>query len=138
LLQYEPHHKFQTYIKKLNLFYKSEPALFEKAFSGEGFEWISLDDNQNSVISFIRKGHDITNDLVILCNFTPKVQNEYTIGIHQNKNWKEVFNSDIEEFYGSDIKNEKIIKVSNKKSHNKNYSLSVKLPPLSVLVLKQI
>jgi len=138
LLEYEPHHKFQTYIKQLNLLYKNEPALFEKGFSGEGFEWISLDDNQNSVISFIRKGHDQDNDLVILCNFTPEVREEYTIGIHKNEKWKEIFNSDLKEYYGSGIENKKTIKVRKKTSHNKNYSFSVTLPPLSVLVFKKI
>jgi len=138
LLQYEPHHKFQSYMKGLNTLYREEPALFEKGFSGEGFEWISLDDSQNSVISFIRKGHDIDNDLVILCNFTPEIRENYTIGVHQQGNWKEIFNSDIEEYYGSGIKNNKKLKVTKKKSHNKNYSLSVTLPPLSVIVLKQI
>jgi len=138
LLVYEPHHRFQYYMKQLNLVYKSEPALFEKGFGEEGFEWISLDDSENSVISFIRKGHDADNDLVILCNFTPEVRENYTVGVHQNGKWREIFNSDFEEFYGSGVKNEKNIKVSSKKSHNKNYSLSVTLPPLSVVVLKQI
>lgn len=138
LLQYEPHNKFQTYIKELNTIYKDEPALFEKGFSAEGFEWISLDDNQNSVISFIRKGHDTENDLIVICNFTPEIRENYGIGISKKGNWQEVFNSDLTNYYGSGVKNEKKIKSSAKKMHNKNYSLFIKLPPLSVLVLKSI
>ncbi len=138
LLEFEPHHKFKHFMKELNLLYKREPALYEKGFSEEGFEWISLDDNQNSVISFIRKGHDVQNDLIILCNFTPQVREDYTIGVHQNGNWEEIFNSDLGKYYGSDVKNDKKIKINTKKYHNKKYSLNVTLPPLSVLVLKQI
>ncbi len=138
LLKYEPHHKFQSYMKELNLTYQKEPALFEKGFSGEGFEWISLDDNQNSVMSFIRKGHDVQNDLIVLCNFTPEVRENYGIGVHKKGKWKEIFNSDLEEYYGSGVKNENILKVTSKKLHNKKYSLFLTLPPLSVIVLKSI
>ncbi len=138
LLKYEPHHKFQSYMKELNLIYQKEPALFEKGFSGEGFEWISLDDNQNSVMSFIRKGHDVQNDLIVLCNFTPEVRENYGIGVHKKGKWKEIFNSDLEEYYGSGVKNENILKVTSKKLHNKKYSLFLTLPPLSVIVLKSI
>lgn len=138
LLQYEPHHKFQSYIQELNLTYQKEPALFEKGFSGEGFEWISLDDSQNSVMSFIRKGHDEQNNLIVLCNFTPEVRENYGIGVHKKGEWKEIFNSDLEEYYGSGVKNEKILKVKGEKLHNKNYSLFLTLPPLSVVVLKRI
>ncbi len=138
LLKYEPHHKFQSYMKELNLTYQKEPALFEKGFSGEGFEWISLDDNQNSVMSFIRKGHDVQNDLIVLCNFTPEIRENYGIGVHKKGKWKEIFNSDLEEYYGSGVKNENILKVTSKKLHNKKYSLFLTLPPLSVIVLKSI
>lgn len=138
LLQYEPHQKMQSYLKALNTIYKNEPALYEKAFSTEGFEWISLDDNQNSVISFIRKGHDANNDLIVVCNFTPEIRENYTIGVHKNGKWEEIFNSDLNKFYGSGVKNENMIKSSIKKSHNKNYSIKLTLPPLSVIVLKSI
>ncbi len=138
LLEFEPHQKFQKYIKELNTLYKNEPALYEKAFSSEGFEWISLDDNENSVISFIRKGHDAKNDLVVLCNFTPEVRNNYTIGVHKKGKWQEVFNSDLSIFYGSGVENDKSIKTDKKQVHNKKSSLTISLPPLSVIVLKQI
>ena len=62
LLEFEPHHNLQTFFKALNTFYKETPALFEKQFSHEGFEWINYDDHENCVISYIRKGQDPEND----------------------------------------------------------------------------
>ena len=138
LLQYEPHQKHQVFMSELNNLYKTEPALYEKAFGHDGFEWISLDDNQNSVISYIRKGHDTKNDLIVLCNFTAVARSNYSVGVNYKKDLKCVFNSDLKKYYGSSEKNENIIKVNSENYHNKKYSVKLTLPPLSVTVYKQI
>ena len=65
LLEFKPHKGLQTFVKDLNSFYKTTPALYEKAFSGEGFEWINYGDHENSVISYIRKGHDEKDDVIV-------------------------------------------------------------------------
>lgn len=137
LLQYDPHKGMAELTKALNHLYKSEPALYEHSFSAEGFEWIELNDHQNSALSYIRKGKDPENDLVIVCNFTPIVREEYTIGINGG-DWQEVFNSDAETFWGSGVRNEGIIKSFDKSSHGRAKSLTIKLPPLAVVMLKQI
>ena len=69
----------------LNKFYKTQPALFEKGFSEEGFEWISLDDSKNSVISLIRKGNNEAKNLIVVCNFTPNSLENYRIGFWKCK-----------------------------------------------------
>ena len=69
LNQYAPHGSMQYMVKRLNELYQSEPALYEKPFTGEGFEWIDISDAQNSVISFVRKGHQEQND--VLCGDEP-------------------------------------------------------------------
>ncbi len=136
LLEFDPHKKMQKFVTDLNQLYKSEPALYEKAFSPEGFEWIEINDDENSVISYIRKGHDVTNDLIIVCNLTPSIRKEYKIGLNYNKNIKEIFNSDLKKYHGSGQKNNNIIKVSNKGWHFKKYSALITLPPLSVVIFK--
>ena len=136
LLQFEPHNKMQAFMKDLNELYKTEPALYEKAFSYEGFEWIALDDSENSVISYIRKGHDSINDLIVLCNFTSVLRENYVIGVNSKQNLKEIFNSDLSKYYGSGVQNAETIKVSTKSYHNKKYSAKITLPPMSMVVLK--
>jgi len=71
LLEHKPHIDMQHYYKSLNAIYRSTPALYEKGFSHEGFEWISHDDHENSVISYIRKGYEDTGNVVVICNLTP-------------------------------------------------------------------
>jgi len=138
LLAYEPHQKYQAFIKDLNRLYTTEPALYEKAFGPDGFEWISWDDSENSVISYIRKGHDRKNDLIVVCNFTAVPRNGYTIGVPFKGKVKCILNSDLKRYYGSSDEDNNSLTIENKGFHNKQYSLNLKLPPLSVQVFKQI
>ena len=91
----------QELIKDLNKLYKGYPALYEKQFSQEGFQWIDYGDSENSVLTFVRKGHDKKNDLVVACNLTPVLRENYRIGIPKAGKLKEIFNSDAEKYGGS-------------------------------------
>ena len=46
------------------MMYRNQPALWEVDFSGEGFQWLDLEDRNNSIISFARYGKDHDNHLV--------------------------------------------------------------------------
>lgn len=138
LLQYKPHKGIQQLIKDLNALYVNEPALYEKQFSYEGFEWNDLSDQQNSVMIYYRKGHETVNALLIVLNMTPVVRENYTVGVFNSDAWKEIFNSDDVKYWGSGVVNQGVIKVI-KESHNgKENSLRITLPPLGAVVLKQV
>ncbi|MFP2995075.1 1,4-alpha-glucan branching protein GlgB [Spongiivirga sp. MCCC 1A20706] len=134
LLQYNFHKGVQQCVKDLNTLYKSFPALYEKQFSDEGFEWIDYNDHEASVLSYIRKGHDAENDLIVVCNMTPVPREHYKIGVHQKGNLVEIFNSDKSEYGGSDMKNPKKVKIENKEWYGKDYSAKILIPPLSTMV----
>jgi 1,4-alpha-glucan branching enzyme len=136
LLEFDSHKNFQNYFKNLNKFYRETPALFEKQFNQEGFEWISYDDHQNCVISYIRKGKDPKDYVAVVCNLTPTVRENYKIGVPLKGSLKEVFNSDLEEFGGSGISNKKVIKIKKQDWNGKDYSVEITLPPLAVTVFK--
>ncbi len=136
LLQHKPHIGAQTFVKDLNLFYKNAPALYEKGFSHEGFDWINYGDYENSVIAYIRKGHDTENDLVVVCNFTSVVREKYVIGMHKKGKLKEVFNSDSVTYGGSGIKNSKQATIKKKERDGKPFSVEITLPPLGLVVFK--
>ncbi|MBM1105918.1 1,4-alpha-glucan branching protein GlgB [Aurantibacter crassamenti] len=136
LLQYDFHSGIKQYITDLNLLYKNTPALYEKQFSNEGFEWIDHSDAENSVLSYIRKGHDVENDLVVICNMTTVIRENYKIGLPRNGSLKEILNSDAKKYQGSGVGNLKAIKIKKSTWHNKSHSADVKLPPLGVVVLK--
>ncbi len=136
LLQYKPHKSLQTYVKELNQFYKSHPGLYEKAFSQDGFEWVNYGDYQNSVISYIRKGHDQDNDVVVVCNLTPSVYDNYDIGLPRQGKLKQVFNSDYKRFFGSGITNSRAVLIKDKPRDGKKFSATIKLPPLAFVAFK--
>jgi 1,4-alpha-glucan branching enzyme len=83
LLEFDNHQGIKKMIQDLNILYKNETALHQKQFSADGFEWISYNDEENSVIAFIRKGIDPKDDVIVACNFTPRVLEDYPIGIQR-------------------------------------------------------
>lgn len=96
LLEFESHKGIQSVIKDLNKLYQEQTALHEKQFNAEGFEWIAYDDSQNSIISYIRKGIDPKDELIVVCNFTPIPHENYKIGMPRKGKLVEIFNSDNE------------------------------------------
>ncbi len=138
LTQYDYHKGMQALVSGLNALYKSEPALHEKQFSADGFEWIDYGDGENSVLSYIRKGHSIHDDLVVVCNMTPMIRDDYRIGVPRTGTYEEIFNSDDPSFAGSGVMHKTPIKTNRKSWHSRTNSLALTLPPLGVVVLKKI
>ena len=134
LTDYKPHQRIQNIIKDLNQLYRSEKALHEKQFEHDGFEWISYEDNENSVISYIRKGKD--SHVLVICNMTPVPRDNYRIGIPIDATYKLLFNSDAMKYGGSDRTVKKSFSPQNKSWHGRENSVELRLPPLGVLVYK--
>lgn len=135
LLDFEPHKGVKALTKSLNHLVKTEKALYEQAFSADGFEWIELNDHQNSVLSYMRKGKNPEDNLIVVCNFTPVVRENYGIGV-EGGTWKEILNTDDKDFWGSGLKN-KVLKANKEGMHGRKMSLSLTVPPLAAVILKQ-
>ncbi|MFS4456869.1 1,4-alpha-glucan branching protein GlgB [Maribacter sp. 2304DJ31-5] len=135
LLQYGGHAGVQQFVKDLNKLYRNAPALYEKQFSGEGFQWIDYGDHENSVLIYMRKGHDEKNDMIVACNFTPVPREKYRIGIPKKGRIVEVLNSDAKEYGGSGHLNT-IIKSSTKAWHGHKKSVEITIPSLGIVILK--
>lgn len=136
LLQHEPHVGIQKLIKNLNKLYKSEKALYERSFETEGFEWIDLNDNQNSVLSYVRKGLNEKDQLIVICNLTPVPRENYRIGSPLAGEFELILNSDEKQYWGSGFAVHSKVKTEKAEKHGRANSLSLNLPPLSVLVYK--
>ena len=137
LLEHDPHKGRQNLTRDLNHLYKGEPALYEHSFNADGFEWIELNDYLNSTLSYIRKGKEQADDIIVVCNFTPVVREAYEIGIYGGE-WQEIFNSDSKDYWGSGVHNEGTLVAEEKPNHGKSHTLSIKLPPLSVTMFKKV
>jgi len=136
LLESPKHKGIQTFVKDLNQLYKITPALYEFDFKEDGFEWIDASDYENSIISFIRKGKTQNTIFIIVCNFTPLSRSNYSIGVPRNGYYKEVLNSDSKRYGGSNKGNNGGLTAENDSIHGKLYSISLTIPPLSIIIFK--
>lgn len=137
LLEYPAHRGVQKWVKDLNHLYRREPALYELDFERGGFEWIDFSDWAKSIISFTRKGKASKDVFLVVCNFTPEGREGYRIGVPEGGFWRESLNSDAKEYGGSGQGNLGGVKAKLTPIHNREYSLSLTLPPLSILVFKK-
>lgn len=136
LLDHAPHIGIQNLMKALNNLYKTEPALYEKQFSHEGFEWIDTSDRDNSVVVYARKGNVNKEQLIIILNMTPVPRDNYRIGVPMQGIWNEVLNSDEHHFGGSGKTNKSVIMAEEIAWQGKAYSISLTIPPLGASILK--
>jgi 1,4-alpha-glucan branching enzyme len=81
LLDNSMHAGVQRLLSDLNHLYRSIPALHELDCELEGFAWIDCHDTEQCVISYVRRGKDRNQFVVIVCNFTPVVRRNYRIGV---------------------------------------------------------
>lgn len=136
VLEYPFHRGVKDWVRDLNHLYRNEPALYELDFSADGFEWVDFHDWQQSIISFIRKGKDRDKSILVVCNFTPLPRYNYLVGVPEKGFWKELLNSDSEFYCGSGMGNSGGAVTTSIPWNGRPYSLSITLPPLSVLFFK--
>ena len=137
LTQYEPHLRLRTLVKDLNGLFRSIPALYEHDFSGEGFEWIDLHDSEQSVLSYIRKGHNGEDPVIVALNFTPVPREDYRLGVPKAGYYKEILNSDAEGYGGSNMGNGGGVQSDSIAWMGKDHSVVLKLPPLGGVILRR-
>lgn len=135
LLGYEQHRKQQRFFRELNRFYLRTPALWEIDFSWKGFAWISNDDYLQSVIAFRRIAKS-GKEVIAVCNFLPVRRDDYRIGVPDAGIYEEIFSSDAARYGGSGLTNGSDIKSSAPPMHGCRQSISLTLPPLSVIFLR--
>ncbi|AJS58375.1 1,4-alpha-glucan branching protein GlgB [Paenibacillus sp. IHBB 10380] len=137
LMDYDSHRQMKRYTQVLNHFYLQEKALWELDHQVEGYQWISADDQTQSVISYIRKGKKPVDDLIIIINFQSIRRENYRIGIHRAGHYKCVFHTDEDSFGGEVSIHESLITSEKIPWHNQKQSLELSLPPLCMLIYKR-
>jgi 1,4-alpha-glucan branching enzyme len=138
LLDSKLHKGVQDVVKALNALNKNQPAIYEKAFDTEGFEWVSMDDGHNSVISYIRKGEEGTKPLLVVCHFSPQVLHNYEIGVSHAGEWTEILNTDAKKYGGSGVHNAGKLRTEIGERHGREQFLNLSIAPLSTMVFELI
>jgi len=138
LLQYPNHNGIKETVKALNHLYRSEPALYEKAYEGSGFEWIDGGNANDSILIYTRKGYHTDNDLVIVLNMTPVIHHNFRVGVPGAGKWKEIFTSDDSSFWGSGVSNAQPQNSEVVNWHGRENSISITVAPLAASVFKKV
>ncbi|MCH5299548.1 MAG: 1,4-alpha-glucan branching protein GlgB [Ruminococcus sp.] len=126
----------QRYYRALQHFYKDNKAFYEQDFDPEGFEWMSCDDYQSSVVSLVRKTKNGKKSILCICNFTPVVRENYRVGVPNLGNYKAVFNSDDPEFGGTGDYPQTDKKAERVDWNYKKQSIEVTIPPLAMIAFE--
>ncbi|MHC1786653.1 MAG: 1,4-alpha-glucan branching protein GlgB [Christensenellales bacterium] len=132
LLMFERHPDMQRYVRELNHFYTGHAELYQIDDSWSGFQWLVPDDQDHSVVIFYRLDRQ-GNALICATNFTPAFHAQYRFGLPLDGIVKEVFNSDLAEYGGSNQFNAHPLRAEEIISHDQPYSVEVCLPPLSTV-----
>jgi 1,4-alpha-glucan branching enzyme len=94
LLEHAPHRGLQAYVRDLNRLYRSRAALHARDCESDGFQWVVVDDADNSVFAFLRFGEDRARPILVVSNFTPVPRPAYRLGLPGAGRWREILNSD--------------------------------------------
>ncbi|MFB3917491.1 MAG: 1,4-alpha-glucan branching protein GlgB [Terriglobales bacterium] len=134
VLQFPGHSGVQKWVEDLNRLYRSQPALYEREFDPETFEWVDANDADASVLSFLRRGRNEV--ILVIGNFTPVTRQHHRIGVPQGGYWQELLNSDAALYGGSNQGNGGGVLAEAVPAHSRPFSLDLTLPPLGILFLK--
>ena len=133
-LQIPEHAGVQRLLQDLNRLYKAAPSLHQRDFTPEGFEWITHDDAQRSVIAFVRRGAEPSSLMVVVCNFTPMVQPGYRVGVPNAGLYRERLNTDSAHYGGSNVGAPfGEITAQPLPAHGRAHSIELTLPPLATV-----
>ena len=136
LLEKEPNHQLQLFVKELLHLYKSNKCLYEYDCWPEGFAWINADDGDRSIFSFVRHSASGKNNMLFVINFTPVERPDYRVGTTCRRKHTLVLNSDDKKFGGKGKRRPKEYKPVKKECDGRKYSIQYKLPAYGVAVFK--
>ncbi len=129
------HQGVQAVVKELNRLYRELPALHGIDFEESGFRWIDCHDASQSVLTYLRRGKD-GSFLAVILNFTPVPREGYRLGVPRPGRYNEIFNSDSEYYWGSNIGNDGGVSTEPLSWMGFDQSITVRLPPLGALILQ--
>jgi 1,4-alpha-glucan branching enzyme len=142
LLEHQSHNGIKHTVKALNTVYKNQPALYELDSSAAGFTWIDNNNNQQSILSFVRYAKNAKDFVVVIANFTPASYENYVIGVPSKGRYKVILNTDNTQFFGSGVEvtkdSSQIVHATNESNHGFKHSISIAIGGLTTIYLQKV
>jgi 1,4-alpha-glucan branching enzyme len=136
LLEYESHQGIQRLIKDLNHTYRNIPALHELDCDGKGFEWLDSQNNEQSILIYLRKGHENTAPALVVVNLTPSNHENFSVGVPYAGFYRECLNTDSSIYGGSNMGNGGGVLSTESEYAGQSHQLSLSIPPLSTMIFE--
>ena len=127
----------QKLVKDLNVLYRENKALYECDDQAKGFQWMNEISANECYVSFVRKGEEAEELLLVVANFSG-VPREITTGVPYEGKYKEILNTDAVCYGGTGVVNDRMKRAEDLEWDDKKQSVTVKLAPLSLSILQFI
>lgn len=137
LLNYDKHRQLQGFTRELNNFYNEHSELWEIDYSWEGFQWISSEDNCNSVIAF-RRINSKGEEIIAVFNWTPNNFSSYKIGVPEKGTYKVLLDTSLAKYGGDKSRKDNAYKTKAQPIHGYEQNIDLKLHGLSALFLQKV
>jgi 1,4-alpha-glucan branching enzyme len=137
LLDDPDHEGIQRLIADLNRVYRATPALWQRDFTPDGFQWIDANDADNNVISFFRADAAGAKHLVCVANLSPLPKTGWRLGLPAAGEYEEVLNTDSDAYGGANLGNMGTVAAEEMPWHGLEHSALLTLPPLGVVWLSK-
>ncbi len=135
LLSYPKHDSIKRLVRDLNLIYQSEDAMHVEEYNPAHFEWMMVDNHDQSVFAFERRYGD--SSLLFVFNMTPNFYETYDVGVGEEGDWEEIFNSDKDVYGGNNQYNGLALHAYEGAPENRPYHISVKLASYGAMIFKR-
>ena len=123
----------ESFMAAAGALYRAQSSLWRHDHDASGFSWIDVADKEQSVLSYAR--FDGAAHAIVVMNLTPVPRDHYRIGAPASGRYRVALNSDAKAFGGSGYAVADDVATDTEPYHGFPQSLSVTLPPLSILVL---
>lgn len=135
--EYDTHKTYHEYVRALNHFFAEQKGLWQNNYDEAGFTWIDADNNEQSIISYVRRAKRPVDDCTVLINWDVNPHEEFRMGVPREGNYKEVFNTDAVEFGGSGVVNQGVLISEPIPYQGFDNSIVLRVPPLAGIVLRR-
>lgn len=136
LKTYPAHDSISRLIRDLNLIYQNEKAMYLDEYNYQNFEWTMVDNNNDSIFSFVRRYQD--EELLFVFNMTPNYYEYYEIPVIKEGMYREIFNSDKDVYGGNNLYNGVLLETGVGGKEFKPFHITIKIASFGAMIFKLV
>lgn len=133
LLDYDSHQKLRCFVRDLNHLYLAQSELWEADDTWSGFDWVEVDNGNESILAF-RRMNRRGQALLTVVNFTPVERDSHPLCVPKGASYSILLDSS-DEKYGGYKKASGALRA--KEQEDGSYAVRINLPAHGAVILKE-